>query len=57
MQDAFLARMVEQICHIEDYRQSVCRVEGRRLSAEEAAVEWIAQYAAQFPDIGASRVH
>jgi hypothetical protein len=49
--------MVEQICHIEDYRQSVCRVEGRQLSAEEAAVEWIAQYAAQFPDIGASRVH
>jgi hypothetical protein len=56
-EDAFLARMVEQVCHIEDYRQSVCRLEGRRLSAEEAATEWIARYAAQFPDIGSIRVH
>ncbi|MBW8830241.1 MAG: PilZ domain-containing protein [Burkholderiales bacterium] len=56
-QDAFLARMVEQVCHIEDYRQSVRRLEGRELSAEEAAVEWIDQYAAQFPEIGPSRVH
>jgi len=56
-QDAFLARMVEQICHIEDYRMSVYRLQGRQLSAEEAAAEWIAQYAAQFPEIGSSRVH
>ena len=56
-EDAFLARMVEQVCHIEDYRQSVCRLEGRHLSAEEAAAEWIARYAAQFPEIGPDRVH
>jgi hypothetical protein len=56
-QDAFLARMVEQVCHIEDYRQSVGRLEGRHLCAEEAAAEWIAQYAAQFPEIGSSRMH
>jgi len=56
-EDAFLARMVEQICHIEDYRQSVSRLEGRQLTAEEAAVEWIAEHAAQFPEIGSSRVH
>ncbi len=56
-QDAFLARMVEQVCHIEDYRQSVCRLEGRHLSAEEAAHEWIARFAAQFPEIGSSRMH
>jgi hypothetical protein len=51
---AFLARMVEQICHIEDYRKSVRRLEGRELDPEEAAVEWIARHAAQFPDIGPS---
>ena len=56
-QDAFLARMVEQVCHIEDYRQSVCRLEGRHLSAEDAAAEWIDRYAAQFPEIGSSRMH
>jgi hypothetical protein len=56
-QDAFLARMVEQICHIEDYRKSVHRLQGRQLSAEEAAVEWIAEYAAQFPEIGPNRMH
>jgi hypothetical protein len=49
--DAFLARMVEQVCHIEDYRRSVQRTEGRNLSAEEAATEWIDRYAAQFPPL------
>jgi hypothetical protein len=48
-QDAFTARMVEQICHIEDYRKSVARVEGRQLSPEDAAHEWISKYAANFP--------
>jgi len=56
-EDAFLARMVEQICHIEDYRQSVHRLEARELSSEEAAQEWIAKHAAQFPDIGPQSVH
>lgn len=56
-EDAFLARMVEQVCHIEDYRKSAWRLEGRELSAEEAASEWIDRYAAQFPEIGASRPH
>lgn len=51
-ESAFLARMVEQVCYIEDYRRSVQRLEGRELSAEEAAIEWIARHAAQFPDIG-----
>lgn len=48
-EDVFKVRMVEQICHIEDYRQRVLREEGRALSAEEAANEWIARYAAEFP--------
>ena len=56
-ESAFLARMVEQVCQIEDYRKSVHRLEGREISSEEAAVEWIAKYAAQFPDIGPSQTH
>ncbi|MCL4801280.1 MAG: PilZ domain-containing protein [Burkholderiales bacterium] len=51
-EDAFRARMVEQVCHIEEYRRAVARDEGRELSTEEAAGEWIARYASQFPDPG-----
>jgi len=51
--DAFLARMVEQVCYIEDYRRSVARREGRQLSAEEAAGEWIEKFAARFPGLDA----
>ena len=54
-EDAFLARMVEQVCHIEEYRKSVQRTEQRILSPEEAALEWIDKHAARFPDIGAHR--
>jgi hypothetical protein len=52
--DVFAARMVEQICQIEHYRQEVLRSEGRVLDGEEAALEWIARYAAQFPSLGSS---
>jgi len=48
-EDAFLARMVEQVCYIEDYRKSVAREEGRELSSEEAAGEWIEKFASKFP--------
>ncbi|MGA7749675.1 MAG: PilZ domain-containing protein [Gallionella sp.] len=48
--DAFMARMVEQVCHIENYKQDILRTEGRLLSPEEAAAEWINKYASQFPD-------
>ncbi len=51
-EDAFLARMVEQVCYIEDYRRSVAREQGRSLSSEEAAREWIAKFAATFPGSG-----
>lgn len=47
--DAYMTRMVEQVCHIENYQKSVSRTEGRQLSAEEAAREWIAKFAAKFP--------
>ena len=48
-EDVFRARMVAQVCFIEDYRRSIARAEGRELSAEEAAGEWIAKYAHKFP--------
>lgn len=55
--DAFTARMVEQVCYIDDYRKSVRRLEGREIDAEQAAAEWIARHAADFPDIGLRRGH
>ena len=45
----FSLRMVEQICHIEHYRSEIQKSEGRALSSEEAAKEWIDKYAAEFP--------
>lgn len=50
-EDAFTARMVEQVCHIEHYRNEVMQHQGRDLTSEEAAVEWIQKYASEFPDM------
>jgi hypothetical protein len=47
---AFQVRMVEQICHIEKYRQDVALQEGRRLTGDEAVYEWARQHAASFPN-------
>jgi hypothetical protein len=47
--DVFRLRMIEQICHIEHYRGEVLRIEGRELSTQEAASEWIPKYAGDFP--------
>jgi hypothetical protein len=49
-EDYFRARMVEQLCHIEHYKRSVREHEGRILSGEEAAMEWIRRFAGQFPN-------
>jgi len=46
---AYAVRMVEQLCYIEHYRQSVRESEGRVLSGEEAALEWIEKFACNFP--------
>lgn len=46
---AFQSRMVQQVCSIENYRREV-EAEGRKLSTDEAATEWIARYAGRFPD-------
>lgn len=51
-QDEYRARMVEQICHIEHYRNEVLAREGRALTGEQAAREWIGKYAQDFPGLG-----
>ena len=48
--DAFEARVVEQICAIERYRREALEHEGRYLSGEDAAREWIERYAEEFPN-------
>jgi hypothetical protein len=47
--DAFRARMIEQICHIEHYKREALTKEGRKLTGEEAASEWIKRFASKFP--------
>lgn len=47
--DSFRLRMVEQICYIEAYRKKQLEMEGRELTSDEAAIEWIERYASSFP--------
>lgn len=49
--EANRVRMVEQICQIESYRKRILETEGRKLSNQEAALEWIKKYAAGFPGV------
>jgi Tfp pilus assembly protein PilZ len=49
--DAYKTRMVEQICHIEKYKKDILEKEGRKLSGQEAAHEWIVKYADEFPNL------
>lgn len=48
--EAFRARMVEQVCYIQHYKKEIAEREGRLLDGREAAQEWIAKYAKDFPD-------
>jgi hypothetical protein len=48
--DLFKAKMVEQLCQIEHYRNQLWIEEGRIVDGEQAAVEWIARYAKDFAD-------
>jgi PilZ domain len=50
-EDLFRARMIEQVCQIEQYREEHQR-SGRQLSGQEAALEWIGKFAAGFPRLG-----
>ena len=47
-QSEYRAQMIDQLCHIERYRWKVQDEEGRQLTSEEAAAEWIARYAGAF---------
>lgn len=44
----FRIRMVEQVCHIEKYRKEMQEIHGRKLTPQEAALEWINEYAGDF---------
>lgn len=48
--EAFRSRMVQQVCSIENYRKEVEEDEGRVLSAQDAASEWIERFGGRFPD-------
>ena len=45
----FRMRMVEQVCYIQKYKEDMVELEGRELSSEEAALEWVRKYARDFP--------
>jgi len=45
----FAVRMIEQICQIQHYQRQVLEQEGRALSGADAAAEWVAKYARDFP--------
>lgn len=49
--DTYRLRMIEQICHIEHYRNEAKRLEGRELTSQQAAEEWIARFAEDFPEL------
>lgn len=49
-QDAFKARMTAQVREIRKYKKSL-EQQGRRLSIDEAAMEWITRFAADFPHL------
>jgi c-di-GMP-binding flagellar brake protein YcgR len=48
--DAFKARMVEQVCRIEQYKKEILEREGRALTGTQAAIEWINKYAKEFSE-------
>ncbi|TVP54626.1 MAG: PilZ domain-containing protein [Halomonadaceae bacterium] len=48
--DAYKMRMVEQACHIQQYRLDRVIEDGCYLSLDEAAREWIVRYARRFTE-------
>ena len=49
-QDAYKSQMVQQVCQIERYKNTVYKEEGRMLTSNEAAKEWIEKYAENFSE-------
>ena len=52
--DAFKTRMLAQVLQIRKYKE-VLEKQGRKLSIDEAAIEWISRYAADFPSLESSQ--
>jgi hypothetical protein len=52
--DTFRIRMVEQICHIEHYKNEIREKEGRLLNGREAALEWINKFAGSFESLASA---
>ncbi len=48
--DAFRVRMTEQACYIEHYKNELQKEQGKKISREQAALEWIAICGASFPN-------
>ena len=46
--DEFTARLIEQISHIKHYQNKILKTEGRKISDNQAAKEWIENYAGEF---------
>ena len=46
--DEFIARLIEQISHIKHYQIKILKTEGRKLSDNQAAKEWIEKHAGEF---------
>ncbi|WP_293267190.1 hypothetical protein [Neptunomonas sp.] len=51
---AYAVRMIEQICHIEEYRKEMESIEGKPMSSEDAAHEWITRFAKDFPSLNSA---
>jgi hypothetical protein len=49
-EEAYRVRMIEQLCYIESYRKEVGEREGRELTVDEAAFEWIERFGSSFPN-------
>ena len=47
--DAYKVRMVEQVCHISEYRKEIQQVTGRRMTWNKASMEWIEKNGGSFP--------
>ena len=54
--DAYRMRLIEQACHIQQYRLDQVVQEGRYLTLDEAAQEWIQKYAPYFAPVEDSEV-
>lgn len=48
---AFAIRMVEQVCHIKNYRNKILTETGIELTDEQAAKAWISMHANEFPQL------